>query len=167
MRSNIFGQRVKNARILCLFILKKTGYELTAQIQHIDINEYRENQPWPRVKVPSASMSSNKSSYSVSKKRNSIGLRGGGGSSASGSGRVQHFKRQNRTTSSYMATTTTTCTKTLVSLKSCRSLSEIETLPPTGYFASTVVQSTYVNDDFVSDNEDETRIDRNSCCKER
>ena len=135
----------------------------------VDINEYRENQPWPRVKVPSASMSSNKSSYSVSKKRNSIGLRGGGGggSSASGSGRVQHFKRQNRTTSSYMATTTTTCTKTLVSLKSCRSLSEIETLPPTGYFASTVVQSTYVNDDFVSDNEDETRIDRNSCCKER
>ena len=131
----------------------------------VDINEYRENQPWPRVKVPSTSISSNKSSYSVSKKRNSIGSRAG--ISGSGSGRVQHFKRQNRTTSSYMATTTTTCTKTLVSLKSCRSLSEIETLPPTGYFASTVVQSTYVNDDFVSDNEDETRIDRNACCKER
>ena len=64
----------------------------------------------------------------------------------------------------------------LVSLKSCRSLSEIETLPPTGYFASTVVQSTYVNDDFVSDNEEDqknekceknSRDERNPCCKER
>ena len=74
-----------------------------------------------------------------------------------------------RTSRSYIAaTTTTTCTKTLVSLKSCRSISEIETLPPTGYFASTVVQSTYVNDDFVSDNEEDSpKIDRNSCCKER
>ena len=142
----------------------------------------------------------------VAKKRNNskksreiVGGVGGGliirGSSISGSGatrisqnssqissqKSQHFRRsQNHRTSgaSYMAQTvsTTTCTKTLVSLKSCRSLSEIETLPPTGYFASTVVQSTYVNDDFVSDNEEDqknekceknSRDERNPCCKER
>ena len=66
-----------------------------------------------------------------------------------------------------------TMTKTLVSLKSCRSVSEIETLPPSGYLASTVIQkSTYVNDDFVSDDEDTCYEEskyacRDICCKER
>ena len=117
---------------------------------------------------------SHKSNQSVVKKQNFPGKNGGVKSSISGSTRVQHFRRSSqnnnsRTSRSYIAaTTTTTCTKTLVSLKSCRSISEIETLPPTGYFASTVVQSTYVNDDFVSDNEEDSpKIDRNSCCKER
>ena len=78
-------------------------------------------------------------------------------SSTRGSGRVN---------AKYVSSTTTT-TKTLVSLKSCRSVSEIETLPPTGYFASTVVQhkQTYVNDSFVSDDEECYQV--NSCCKER
>ena len=69
--------------------------------------------------------------------------------------------------SKYVSTTTTT--KTLVSLKSCRSVSEIETLPPSGYFASTVVQhkQTYVNDTFVSDNEDDECYSVSACCKER
>ena len=156
---------------------------LLTHIQDINNNEYQENQPWPRVKHVSSRMSqqvsssrmSHKSNQSVVKKQNFPRKNGGGvKSSISGSTRVQHFRRSSqnnnsRTSRSYIAaTTTTTCTKTLVSLKSCRSISEIETLPPTGYFASTVVQSTYVNDDFVSDNEEDSpKIDRNSCCKER
>ena len=74
---------------------------------------------------------------------------------------------KNSSSSKYVSTTTTT--KTLVSLKSCRSVSEIETLPPTGYFASTVVQhkQTYVNDTFVSDNEDDECYAVTACCKER
>lgn len=64
-----------------------------------------------------------------------------------------------------------TMTKTLVSLKSCRSVSEIETLPPSGYLASTVIQkATYINDDFVSDDEvyEEPKYAcRDICCKER
>ena len=76
-------------------------------------------------------------------------------------------KSSNKSSSKYVSTTTTT--KTLVSLKSCRSVSEIETLPPTGYFASTVVQhkQTYVNDTFVSDNEDDECYSVSACCKER
>ena len=55
--------------------------------------------------------------------------------------------------------------------KSCRSVSEIETLPPSGYLASTVIQkATYINDDFVSDDEvyEEPKYAcRDICCKER
>ena len=64
-----------------------------------------------------------------------------------------------------------TMTKTMVSLKSCRSVSEIETLPPSGYLTSTVIQkSTYVNDDFVSDEDENASVKyvcRDICCKER
>lgn len=100
-------------------------------------DEYKADRPWPRVPKRS-SKSSNKSAL-----------------------------RNSSSSSKYVSTTTTT--KTLVSLKSCRSVSEIETLPPSGYFASTVVQhkQTYVNDTFVSDNEDDECYSVSACCKER
>ena len=68
-----------------------------------------------------------------------------------------------------IASQTTTMTRTLVSVKSCpRSVSEVETLPPTGYFAtaSFVHHQTYVNDDFVSDDE-ESDAAKLACCKQR
>lgn len=104
-------------------------------------NEYQENQPWPRR--PSAATVRSNRRPRMSRKN----------------------QRPNSNNSRYIASTTTmTTTKTLVSLKSCRSLSEIETLPPSGYFASTVVRSTYVNDDFVSDCEEEKILNENNCC---
>ena len=116
-------------------------------------NEYQENQPWPRrprgrrQRPPDRPQSRHSSSQIDNRSKSSKS--GGLG---------------------YIATQmTTTTTKTLVSLKSCRSISEIETLPPTGYFASTVVQSTYINDNFVSDCEDssdekETLLHQDACC---
>jgi FtsZ-interacting cell division protein YlmF len=79
-------------------------------------------------------------------------------------------KRRPSRSSSKVISTTTTTTKTLVSLQSCRSLSEIETLPPTGYIeaASIVHQSTYINDNFIiSDDEDDETACRDICCRER
>ena len=107
-------------------------------------DEYRANQPWPRPK------------------RSSGGTKGYPGYPGS-----RGSRGSTRSSAKYVSTTTTT--KTLVSLKSCRSVSEIETLPPTGYFASTVVQhkQTYVNDSFVSDNEEDDCYAVTACCKER
>ncbi len=63
--------------------------------------------------------------------------------------------------------TITTTTKTLVSLKSlkstCRSLSEVETLPPSGYL---VKKATYVNENYASDDENEGYC-RDTCCRQR
>ena len=135
-----------------------------------DNNEYRANQPWPRVMKKNYNniivrpRSTPRSSAPRSSARSQASYtRSGGGRLSKNS----HNGLKNSNNSRYVTTTTMTTTKTLVSLKSCRSLSEIETLPPTGYFASTVVQSTYVNDDFVSDNNDEDPRKQNSCCKER
>ena len=89
--------------------------------------------------------------------------------SSSNSSKVSQSAR-NKSSSSHHRYDVMTMTKTMVSLKSCRSVSEIETLPPSGYLTSTVIQkSTYVNDDFVSD-EDEDAVKyvcRDICCKER
>ena len=95
-----------------------------------------------------------------------------------GGGGGGHGRRHHRTSSSSKVSQSRksshrydvmTMTKTMVSLKSCRSVSEIETLPPSGYLTSTVIQkSTYVNDDFVSDEEDAVKyVCRDVCCKER
>ncbi len=135
------------------------------------------NNPWPIV--PAASVASSRAvvpykqtptgstpgAASASKSsRNRVRRQGSRVYSRSSSGRPKAASSVRRTVT---RTITATSTKTLVSLKSCRSLSEVETLPPTGYL---VRKATYVNENYASDDDDmekEEGMCRDICCRQR